>query len=527
MLKNLKKSITELLKRSLSKNILLLSLLFLSSFSLFSQDALDWSRPGKYLICNVAKEYRDFWKEEYNWPIINKNWGAVAAKTLKGTKWSVLLNNKPGTYYSEVKHLQFSPNGDTLVYVGMKGVNKLFRRALSVRINEERDERLYDEISPTIFTPDGKSWAYKIRDDNDWYLIVNGVESRRYDSVNFHQFSPDGSSLTFKATLNGKSFLVTDGDEGKKYDDIFAITFNPVNSEASYWGRNGNQYYLVSGNKEINVSRQVPPVDNSILFNPKGNSFAYFVRDLITDDYFVVQDGVYSNPYDRIKWEEANYSKDGSTLAYPAGKGNREFIVLNGKEEEKYDVVQFPKFSNDNFSLIYIANEGNKWFAVINRKKEKRYDMVKDVVFSPSGNSYAYCAKLNNKWFIVRNGVEVSALFDDVSGLTFTPDGSKIVFIAANITKTTEGNITKEQRREKVIVDNEPFNEYPKIISFKITDDSKVAFLVEDRGGYFVVMNGMEGELFDAVSGLEVSPNKQGFGYFGVQGNKIYWSAVN
>jgi hypothetical protein len=526
MAKNLSKSITIASRLSLNKVFFLITVLFFSQ-TLFCQEKPDWKRQGKYLICNVSKEYRDFWKDDYNWPIINKNWDAIAARSLKGTKWSVLLNNQPGTYYSEVRHLQFSPNGDTLIYVGMKGVNKLFRRALSVRINEERDERLYDEISPTIFSPDGKSWAYKIRDDNDWYLVVNGVESKRYDSVNNHRFSPDGSSLIFKAKLNNKSFLVTDGEEGKKYDDIFAITFNPVNSEASYWGVIDNNYYLVAGSTEINTSKQVPPIENSILFNPNGNSFAYFVRDPATDNYYVIQDGIYSNPYDRIKFEEAVYSRDGSTLVYPAGKGNQEFIVLNGREEEKFDAVKSPKFSNDNFSLIYIANQGNKWFTVINRKREKRYDMVKDVTFSTSGNFYAYFAKLNNKWFVVRNGIEGSEKFDDVSDLKFTPDGSKIVFIASNITKTIDGNVTNETKKQRVIVDSESFNEYAKITSIKITEDSKVAFIVEDRGGCFVVTDGNEGELYDSILSLEVSPDKQKFGYFAIQANKIYWVVTN
>ena len=508
---------------SLKYNLSLLFFFFLFVIPVHTQEKPDWSKPGKYLICNVSKEYKDFWREEINWPIINKNWDAIAAKTLKGTKWSVLLNNKPGTFYSEVKHLQFTPNGDTLVYVGMKGVNKLFRRALSVRINEESDERLYDEISPTIFTPDGKNWAYKIRDDDDWYLVVNGIESKRYDSVNYHKFSPDGTSLIFIAKLDGKSFLVTDGEEGKRYDDIFAITFNPMNSEASYWAVSNGNYYLVSGSKEINISRQVPPVDNSILFNPKGNSFAYFVRDILTDDYYVVQDGIYSNPYDRIKWEEALYSNDGTTLAYPAGKGNIEFVVLNGKEEENFDAVRQPKFSNDNFSIIYIANQGNKWFAVINRKKEKRYDMVKEALFSPSGNSYAYFAKEGNKWMLVRNGVESANKYDDVSDLSFTPDGSKIVYIATEITKTVSDKTQKETRRQKLIIDSDSSKEYEKILKYKVTDNNRVSFLVKEKDSYFIVTDGKEGESFSAIPDFEVSPDGTRIGYFGAASNRIYW----
>lgn len=521
-----RKSITgiiRLLKNFFSK--LLVFLLFSSfyNFNVFSQEKVEWDQPGKYFICNAVKEYKSYWKVDYNWPIINKNWDAIAAKILKGTKWAVLLNNEPGTFYSEVKHLQFSPNGDTLVYVGMKGVNKLFRRALSIRINKEQDERLYDDISPTIFTPDGKNWAYIIRDDNDWYLVINGVESKRYDSVNLHQFSPDGSSLVFKAKLNNKSFIVIDGEEGKKYDDVFSITFNPKSNEVSYWGIIDNQYYLVCGNKEINVSKQVPPVSNSILYSPSGNSFAYYLKDIKDDNYYVVQDGIYSKPYDRIKWQEAVYSKDGTTLVYPAGKGNKEFIIINGREEEKFDFVSSPKFSNDNFSLIYIANEGNKWFAVVNRKKETRYDMVKEVNFSPTGNSYSYFAKKDNKWLVVKNGIEGEEKYDDVYGLTYTPDGSKIIFIAVNITKTINGDRVIEQRKEQVVYDRIPFKEYSQIVSVKVSKNNSISFIAKDKNGYRVITNGVEGELFNEIKSLEVSPDKSKFGFFGLQNDKIYW----
>ena len=514
-------------KAYIGKLIIIILLVVMMAEILSAQNSSRWRRQGKYLINNVTREYVDFWKEDYNWPIINKNWDAIAIKTLRGTRWSVLLNNNPGTFYTEVKHLQFSPSGDTLVYVGMQGVNKLFRRALSVRIAEEREERLYDDISPTIFTSDGKSWAYRIRDDDDYYLVVNGVESKRYDDVNDYSFSPDGTTLVFRATLKGKNFLVINGEEGKRYDEVFAITFNPVNSEVVYWGRQGKNFFLVSNGTELNVSKQTAPTPKSILFNPTGRSFAYFVRDVFNDSYYVVQDGVYSNPYDRIKFEKALYSRDGTTLAYPAGKGNQEFIVLNGREEEKYDAVSDPVFSNDNFSIIYAANQGNKWFAVINRRKEKRYDMVKETIFSPSGNSYSYFAKRNNKWFVVRNGVEGTELFDDVSNLRYSPDGTKLIFIATIINRTYLGSEVRVNRRERVIVDSESSNDYSKIYSVRVSNNNKISFIVEDYGGYFVVTDNDEGELFDSILSLELSPDRLGFGYFGIQNDRIYWVSTN
>jgi len=149
--------------------------------------------------------------------------------------------------------------------------------------------------------------------------------------------------------------------------------------------------------------------------------------------------------------------------------------------------------------------------------------MVKEVQFSPSGNSYAYLAKLNNKWFFVRNGLESKEKYNDIYGLNYTPDGSKVYFIAINITKTINGNRTIEYKKEQLILENTPFGEYDKIVSVKVSTDGNIAFIAKDKKGFKVVTNGIESETFDEILSLELSPDKKRFGFFGLQNDKIYW----
>jgi hypothetical protein len=153
--------------------------------------------------------------------------------------------------------------------------------------------------------------------------------------------------------------------------------------------------------------------------------------------------------------------------------------------------------------------------------------MVKETIFSPSGSSYAYLAKRNNKWFVVRNGVEGTELFDDVSGLRFSPDGTKLIFIGTTISRTFLGSELRERRRQRVIVDSESSDEYSRIYSLKVSDDNKVSFIVEDYGGFFVVTDYDEGELYDSILSLELSPDRLGFGYFAIQNERIYWISTN
>src|SRR3972149_2001345 len=53
-----------------------------------------------------------------------------------------------------------------------------------------------------------------------------------------------------------------------------------------------------------------------------------------------------------------------------------------------------------------IAREGNKEFVVIDGKEGKRYDNIFDVVFSPDGKRLAYMARLGERDSVVFDGQE-------------------------------------------------------------------------------------------------------------------------
>jgi hypothetical protein len=488
---------------------------FLSCFQLYSQENENWGEPGEHLVCQISKDYKYYWKEQINWPIISKNWKSVACKVKKGARWSVLLNGKSGTPYAEVRFLQFSPMSDTLIYIGTKGANQNFRRTVSVTKYIEKEERLYDEISPTVFNPEGKLWTYRIRDDIDWYVVLNGKESSRYDYVDIPQFSSDGSMLVFKAKLNGKYFLVVNGFEGKQFDDITGITFNPSGNDVAYWGKSNNIYYLTINDSIINHTEILPSFPNPILYSSNGKTFGYCINEARNglNNYYVIQNDIYSKPYDKIDWKEAKFSPDGNSLIYPAGKGNSECVVLNLRDEPNYEAVSSLIFSYDNFSIMYFAYESNKWFAVINKRKEKRYDSVKLNIFQPRGDSYVYAAKENNKWFLVLDGMENEKKFDDIKNILYNSSGEKLAYIA----RTGE--------LYSVILNDIEGNLFPKIDTLTFTPDgNSIAYIIKDKQEKFIVINGYEGKRYKDIYRLEISPDGKRVGYFALddRGN-ILW----
>ena len=61
----------------------------------------------------------------------------------------------------------------------------------------------------------------------------------------------------------------------------------------------------------------------------------------------------------RLTWL---YSKDGHHYVYAARKGEKWFVVVNGKEGPAFDRVVLPVFSPDGKRLVYRARKDGKRF---------------------------------------------------------------------------------------------------------------------------------------------------------------------
>ncbi len=68
---------------------------------------------------------------------------------------------------------------------------------------------------------------------------------------------------------------------------------------------------------------------------------------------------------------DSSFSGDGKHFAYTASKGGKSFIVLDGKEGNKYDNVYISKnsFNEDGKIFSYLAILGNNILRVVNSIK--------------------------------------------------------------------------------------------------------------------------------------------------------------
>ena len=86
--------------------------------------------------------------------------------------------------------------------------------------------------------------------------------------------------------------------------------------------------------------------------------------------------------------------------------------------------------SPDRLHVAYIARRHRKEFVVLDGRGQRDYDLVDrdSLVFSRDGKRLAYAVKRNGRWFFVLDGRE-QAEYDEVWQVTFSPDSRHVAYI--------------------------------------------------------------------------------------------------
>ena len=136
--------------------------------------------------------------------------------------------------------LAVSPDSRRLAYVA-KADAKAFV------VVDGKEQKHYDDIGRTfpiftydevcvgapIFSPDSRRMVYVAREQEKWFVVVDGKEEKHYDDIGKGVpslgavlymgtpiFSQDSRRLAYVAKVGEKMVVVVDGQEQKAYDDI-------------------------------------------------------------------------------------------------------------------------------------------------------------------------------------------------------------------------------------------------------------------------------------------------------------------
>lgn len=180
-----------------------------------------------------------------------------------------------------------------------------------------------------------------------------------------------------------------------------------------------------------------PPCDllGRLIASPSGATWACMAK---TDDkLFMMVNGVPGKVYSEIQHGETMFPAGDERVIYGAstldGSKTPARIVIDGKEEKAYTQVKGDSviFSADKKSMAYVAGDGNQNFVVLDGAEGAKFDEIYDLRFSPVGSRFAYCARRGLEHFVVEGSKELGPYESIQQGsLVFGPDGKALAWAA-------------------------------------------------------------------------------------------------
>jgi hypothetical protein len=169
-----------------------------------------------------------------------------------------------------------------------------------------------------------------------------------------------------------------------------------------------------------------------LVFSSDGRA-AYRVKQ--REECFVVLDGREGPRYEMVAG--LAFGGGGRQLAYAAGRGPKQMLVVDAgppgkpdpKEYRAYDGLGDITYSPDGRRLAITVQSAGEWHAVIDGKEGTGYDGTSPILFSPNSQHTAYVAGRKRQQFLVVDGVEGPPL-DGVGIFVFSPDGRRFAYAA-------------------------------------------------------------------------------------------------
>ncbi|MGB7342962.1 MAG: hypothetical protein WBD20_02005 [Pirellulaceae bacterium] len=330
------------------------------------------------------------------------------------------LKKLPGTS----KDLQFTPDSQHLVYVsGSDPVMRNDGRSQWMEVPgrvyfDHQPQRQYGLVGKIRVGNDSQTIAFSAMNQGRPIAVVGGKTIGAYTELPGAPFSPapllspDGKRSLFVAKRSGDWFVVIDGQESRQtFSEIGNLSFSPDSKRYGYSGTGRGKANVLIDGKVVGPS--VNRVLSRVIFSPDGQRHAVAVS---TDQGATIMvDGQLQETFDVIGHPQ--FSPDSRHVAFYGKKGEQHFIVCNHSKSPAYDDLSSDvTFSPDSTKLAYIVEQKDKQTLMVNHEAidEAQEISAISVTFGPDSQSIAYWAKRQDKSQISINGVPCGISYDEV-----------------------------------------------------------------------------------------------------------------
>ena len=427
---------------------------------------------------------------------------AVFVDGVPGKPYTRFLRSSP-TEAGVQKQIIFSPDSRRVAYVAMRD-----KKYVAIVDGAEGPELDGIEIGAPVFSADGKRVAYSARQGSAYVVVADGVVGKPYDYVTALTFSPDGRRLMYEAKRGERSFAVTNSTETPDPDRKGVPSFSPGAARELHTFNRGDKFFVSLDGVEYG------PYDglgNNIEFSDDGRRVLYLAH--AGGKEFIVLDGVAGKKYEQIEENSYKLSSDGRRTAFVAKDfsrfGQKEFAVVDGKEGKPYDRVQGLSFGRGGRRVAYAgltfgAGDVAQGVAVIDGVEGERFEIVGELFhFSPEGGRVAYVAERAGKKVLVADGKQFA--YDEMVNIKFGP-GTRLMFAArrgGRLVVYVDGAGEKEYAAGAAEpADNRYYDLHDDELAFS-SDGRRAAYVANQGGREFVVVDGVEGQQYDDIDDLQ------------------------
>jgi len=229
--------------------------------------------------------------------------------------------------------------------------------------------------------------------------------------------------------------------------------------------------------------------------SPDGRRVAYL--DEADGKQWLVVNGKPEARFDAVLPDTVAFSADGRRLAYVARTGEKKVVVVDGLAGKAYDdltKIAVPSLSSDLLGLPDAGSGG-----------DQQMDYVERITFSPDGKHVAYAGKSADGWHLVVDGKEGTA-YAELGVPFFSPNSARLACMA-----TVGGE-------QLLLCDGKEGKRYARIIDPLFSPDgAKLAYRAKLGEQRCLVIEEAAGAAADAISAVTFSPDGKHLAYAAVR----------
>lgn len=368
--------------------------------------------------------------------------GGVAYLAGAEGRYRVVHNGRAGAPYAAIGTVVLSPDGRRCAYPAL--TDGKWRMVL-----DGKQGPSFGELGTPAFSPDGLHLAYQASTGDSWHLVVDGTVDRGSPTqLLTHEFV-GSSRVVLVSEIDDQGcgkLVVTDlALEKRTIVDarVCSVVLDADRSRVAAVGASGDgRQVLTFAADRPDLATRGPEQEaiDKLTFGPDGVSLAY-VAERSGKRLVVLGEKVEPLP----PGELVGSGHGGSLVVRPDGSGAgalmasegsvvlQQFFLPGAPPEAAHEEAESLVYGGDGRLHAYAARRGERWFVVANGKEGPAFDRVVSPSFSPDGKYLVYRARQEGKRFVViadPSGKTIRQLpaFEQVFPVRFTADGKSIAY---------------------------------------------------------------------------------------------------